>query len=177
VPAFARNLPGPKPERGERTERRGREERSPAPDAEPTIAFRINIGREGNADPRWLIPLLCRRGHVTKKDIGTIKIFDRETRFGIVERAAGRFASAVRRSNGQPDDTDSDLRIEPMDGQGHAAPSAKRGRETGERRAPERKSAGKKPFRQPDAGKERRKTKDRKESGRSVAGKWTGKKN
>ena len=174
-PTFARNLPGPKPERGERPERRSREERAPAPDAEPTVGFRINVGREGNADPRWLIPLLCRRGHVTKKDIGTIRILDRETRFGIAERAAGRFATAVRRSNDQPDDTDSDLRIEPMEGQGSFAPSAKRGRESSDHRAPERKGPGKKPLRRPEAGKERRKTKDRKESGRALAGKWTGK--
>ena len=61
-----------------------------------------------------------------------------------------------------------------MEGQGSFAPSAKRVRRSGDQGA-ERKGPGKKPFRRPEAGKERRRTKDRKESGRALAGKWTGK--
>jgi len=45
--------------------------------------FRLPIGRHDNADPKWLVPLICRLGHVTKRDIGLIKIFDRETKFEI----------------------------------------------------------------------------------------------
>lgn len=68
----------------------------------------MNVGRNSNADPRWLLPLICRRGHVTKSEIGGIRILDRETRFGIARHAAGRFASAVRRR----DDQDAEIRIE-----------------------------------------------------------------
>ncbi|HEY6868621.1 MAG TPA: DEAD/DEAH box helicase, partial [Novosphingobium sp.] len=32
--------------------------------------FRMDIGRRHNADPRWLLPLLCRRGHITRNEIG-----------------------------------------------------------------------------------------------------------
>ena len=39
--------------------------------------------------------MICRRGHVTRKEIGAIRIFDRETRFEIVEEAAERFAEAA----------------------------------------------------------------------------------
>jgi ATP-dependent RNA helicase DeaD len=28
-----------------------------------TVWFRLNIGRRHNADARWILPLLCRRGH------------------------------------------------------------------------------------------------------------------
>ena len=147
APDFARNLSGPKPERGERPNRREREEREPRPDAEPMAQFRINIGRQGNADPRWLIPLLCRRGHVTKKDIGTIRILDRETKFGIAERVAARFASSASRSNDQRDDTDADLKIEPMEGQEQFAPTTKRERAPAEQRGPARKHSGpERPF-------------------------------
>jgi ATP-dependent RNA helicase DeaD len=139
-PDFARNMPGPKPERGERPGRRERE-REPRPDSEPMLQFRINIGRQGNADPRWLIPLLCRRGHVTKKDIGTIRIMDRETKFGIAERVAARFAASVGRSNEQRDDTDADLKIEPMDGPGAFTPTTKRARGS-ESRGPDRPQPG-----------------------------------
>jgi ATP-dependent RNA helicase DeaD len=73
-----------------------------------TVRFRINIGRNANADPRWLLPLICRRGHVTKNDVGRIRIMDRETEFEIARDAAARFASSARR----PDSKDPEIRIE-----------------------------------------------------------------
>jgi len=58
--------------------------------------FRMNIGRRNNADPRWILPMLCRRGGLGKGDIGAIRIFDRETKFEVRDSAAGKFAEAVR---------------------------------------------------------------------------------
>ncbi len=71
------------------------------------VWFRLNVGREKNADPKWLIPLICRRGHVTKPDIGAIRIFGRETKFEIIPASAERFAAAVR------DAVDDGVKIEP----------------------------------------------------------------
>ncbi|WP_237478128.1 DEAD/DEAH box helicase [Lichenibacterium dinghuense] len=59
--------------------------------------FRMNIGRRNNADPRWLLPMLCRRGGVGKGDIGAIRIFDRETKFEVRDGAARQFGEAIRR--------------------------------------------------------------------------------
>jgi ATP-dependent RNA helicase DeaD len=67
----------------------------------PMVWFRMSIGRQQNADPRWLLPVICRRGHVTKKDIGAIRIFDRETKFEISEDAADRFAQAALARGGK----------------------------------------------------------------------------
>src|SRR5690606_17618271 len=36
------------------------------------VWFRMSIGHQKNADPKWLLPLICRRGHVTKNEIGAI---------------------------------------------------------------------------------------------------------
>jgi ATP-dependent RNA helicase DeaD len=69
----------------------------------------MSVGRRNNADPRWLLPVICRLGHVTKKEIGSIKIFDRETKFQIAKSHASKFASAARKTN------DEDIRIEPAD--------------------------------------------------------------
>ena len=69
--------------------------------------FRIDIGRTKNAEARWLLPLICRRGHVTKSDIGAIRVFDRETRFEIAASAAARFAAAVQEGA-------DDVRITPL---------------------------------------------------------------
>ena len=46
---------------------------------EDTVWFRIDVGRRHNADPRWILPLLCRRGHVTKSEVGAIRILPTET--------------------------------------------------------------------------------------------------
>ncbi|MGO4682178.1 DEAD/DEAH box helicase [Hyphomicrobium sp. 2TAF46] len=59
------------------------------------VWFRVDIGRERNAEPRWLLPLLCRAGNVTKAEIGSIKIFDRDTRFQIAAEFADKFADAA----------------------------------------------------------------------------------
>jgi len=57
--------------------------------------YRINIGRDKNADPKWLMPTICRLGHVTKRDIGSIKIFERETKFEITQEMQARFEAAI----------------------------------------------------------------------------------
>lgn len=93
--------------------------------------FRMPIGRQNNADPKWLIPLICRLGHVTKKDIGQIRIFDRETKFEIVAETEARFRQAIKGA------AEGDIRIEPA----AAPPAADRPR--GPRPGPPR--AGPKP--------------------------------
>jgi ATP-dependent RNA helicase DeaD len=132
------NVRGPKPARGgDRYEREGRPERGyeredrgahggdrPPPRERRDYSedmgggdapwFVLSVGRNSNADPKWLIPLICRLGHVTKNDIGSIKIFDRETRFEIDPRMAGRFYAAVQ---AHPDDA---MRIEPASNPGEA---------------------------------------------------------
>jgi ATP-dependent RNA helicase DeaD len=113
-------------ERGERVPRSDRQDYVRG--TEGASWFRLTIGRNKNADPKWLIPLICRLGHVTKKDIGAIKIFERETKFEIIAESAERFAAQVQ------DATEKDARIEPAGGP-----------PTGES-APPRKSYGKPAF-------------------------------
>jgi ATP-dependent RNA helicase DeaD len=48
--------------------------------------------------------LLCRRGHITKNEVGAIRIAANETAFQIPRAAAGRFAKAVERTAGEQDD-------------------------------------------------------------------------
>ena len=83
--------------------------------------FRLSIGRRANADPKWLIPLICRLGHVTKKDIGLIRIFDRETKFEIGRDVEGRFRESVRAAGAA-----GDIRIEPAGAPGAAPPRGDR---------------------------------------------------
>ncbi|WP_340314745.1 DEAD/DEAH box helicase [Rhizorhabdus argentea] len=78
-------------------------EQGPRPGFEDTVWFRMNVGRGANADPRWLLPLLCRRGHITKRDVGAIRIFQTETRFEIPRAMAGKFLDALKRTAGEED--------------------------------------------------------------------------
>jgi len=86
-------------DRDERANARPRDHRSMRPvrdHGREMVWFRVDIGRERNADPRWLLPLLCRAGNVTKAEVGSIKIFDRDTRFEIAAEFADKFADAAR---------------------------------------------------------------------------------
>jgi ATP-dependent RNA helicase DeaD len=58
----------------------------------PTRWFSLNIGRDQKADPKWLIPVICRLGGVTKREIGAIRILPTETRFEVAEAYADNFA-------------------------------------------------------------------------------------
>ena len=72
--------------------------------------FRVNVGRERNADPKWLIPMLCRRGGIRKKDLGEIDIRKSDTRFEVSRNVAQHFETAVER----PDEKDPHIHIEPL---------------------------------------------------------------
>jgi ATP-dependent RNA helicase DeaD len=86
---------------GERAER-GAE--SPRPGFENATWFRLNAGRRHNADPRWLLPLICRYGHVGRTEIGAIRIAANESYFQVSERASPGFIKALRRATIAPED-------------------------------------------------------------------------
>jgi ATP-dependent RNA helicase DeaD len=77
---------------GDRQERGQESHRDGFDDA---VWFRVNVGRNNNADPKWILPLLCRRGGVNKNDIGAIRIAANETFVGIAAGSAKAFAKAV----------------------------------------------------------------------------------
>ncbi|MFH1794897.1 MAG: DEAD/DEAH box helicase [Pseudomonadota bacterium] len=57
--------------------------------------FVISVGRKQRAEPRWLLPLICKAGGVTKSAIGSIRILDTETRFEVAPDQAEAFAKAI----------------------------------------------------------------------------------
>jgi hypothetical protein len=66
-----------------------------------SVWFALNLGRRRNADPKWILPLLCRRGGVQRGDVGAIRVFDNETRVQISGAAAAAFE---RRFTEAPED-------------------------------------------------------------------------
>jgi ATP-dependent RNA helicase DeaD len=81
------------------------------PGFEDVVWFRMDVGRRQNADPRWILPLLCRRGHITRNEIGAIRIGPAETHFQVPRAIADKFASALIRTAGSEDA--GDVLIEP----------------------------------------------------------------
>ena len=100
----------------ERRDTRERRDREPPPRVSDGVWFQMPVGRRNNADPKWLVPLICRLGHVTKKDIGEIRIFDRESLFEIAPAAQARFREAVSQAS------EGDIRIEPAAAPGPRPP-------------------------------------------------------
>ena len=66
-----------------------------APTGNGGVWFRLAVGRKMNADPKWLLPMICKRGGIEKRDVGAIRIFDRESKVEIMPRAAEAFEAAV----------------------------------------------------------------------------------
>jgi ATP-dependent RNA helicase DeaD len=81
-----------------------RGESGPRAGFEGSTWFMINAGRRHNADPRWLLPLICRYGHVNRKEIGAIRVAANESYFEVTERAAPGFIKALRRAAIAPED-------------------------------------------------------------------------
>ncbi len=59
------------------------------------VWFALSVGRKQNAEPRWLLPMLCRAGHITKNEIGAIKLDHLETHVELSAEGATRFLEAV----------------------------------------------------------------------------------
>lgn len=64
------------------------------------VWFRLDIGRKKNADPKWLLPMLCRKGNISRDAVGAIRIFDQETKVEIAGRFASEFAANMRKGGG-----------------------------------------------------------------------------
>jgi len=59
------------------------------------VWFSLSVGRKHNAEPRWLVPMLCRAGHLTKGDIGAIKIRPDETHVELHPGCVDKFLAAI----------------------------------------------------------------------------------
>ena len=64
---------------------------------EDGVWFSLSLGHRQRAEPRWILPLICRAGHVTKREVGAIKIFQNQLYFEIAGKHGERFAEVIRR--------------------------------------------------------------------------------
>ena len=70
------------------------------PDMRDGVWFTISLGRKHRADPKFLLPMICNAGGVTKRDVGAIRIDATETRFEISSDKAAGFAERLKQPGG-----------------------------------------------------------------------------
>jgi ATP-dependent RNA helicase DeaD len=87
------------------------------------VVFRVNLGAADKAEPGWLLPLICRRGGVTRNEVGAIRVGPTASEFQIAGDAAHDFALAASR----PDPRAPHVVIDRVAGT-HAGPKAARQR-------------------------------------------------
>ncbi|MBU0725448.1 MAG: DEAD/DEAH box helicase [Alphaproteobacteria bacterium] len=116
-----------RPERGERADRYERPERGERPERsgnrfESGVWFRVSLGRKHRAEPRWLLPMICKAGHVTKAAVGSIKVGDTTTDFEISTALADAFEATIT-ANGTGE---KGVTITRAEGGGRPAPTGSR---------------------------------------------------
>ncbi len=61
----------------------------------PSVWFSVSTGRNEGAEPRTLLPMLCRLGDLTKDDVGAIRIQPSHSFVEILASSAPRFVAAL----------------------------------------------------------------------------------
>ncbi|MEO0497076.1 MAG: DEAD/DEAH box helicase [Pseudomonadota bacterium] len=79
--------------KGERPTRDG--EAKPRNEFENSVWLSLSVGRKQRAEPRWLIPLLCKSGGINKRSIGSIKMHTDETRVELDSKIADAFLDRI----------------------------------------------------------------------------------
>jgi ATP-dependent RNA helicase DeaD len=120
---------GPRPNKGKSSPRHVM--------GEGSVWFRASIGSRKNAEARWLLPMICRRGGIDKSDIGAIRVMDTTTEFEISQRVVDSFTVKIRR----PDKEDN-IRIELLADAPQGQPSQEKRPHTPPRREDEQTGRG-----------------------------------
>jgi hypothetical protein len=106
----------------------------------------LSVGRQKNAEARWLLPMICRRGSIDKHDIGAIRIYGTHPEFEISGQAAEQFSANVSRP-----DKEENIRIEalPAGPQGEASSENHADKAASDGKAHEGKASGDGPDHKP----------------------------
>lgn len=61
----------------------------------PSKWIALSVGRKDRAEPRWILPLICRTGNLDKSNIGAIRVQDTETFVELTESSVSGFFAAL----------------------------------------------------------------------------------
>ncbi len=80
-----------------RSDDRGDRPRRPRKDSGDFVKFQVSWGAQRGADPRRLLALVCRRGDLSRDDVGAIRVAPRSSMIEIARGRASDFESIVKR--------------------------------------------------------------------------------
>ncbi len=116
----------------------------------PSVWFTLSVGRKQRAEPRWLLPMICGAGEITRREVGAIRMEHAVTHVEIAAEAAEKFLAAI----GPQRMLEGGVSVTPRDGppeHGPERPERKthRGKPAGPTRESGAGSAPRKPKRRP----------------------------
>lgn len=97
-----------------------------------SLWFSLSVGRKQRAEPRWLIPMLCRAGKISKSSIGAIRMREDETFVEIDAASEDVFLGAI----GPKMTIEKGIRLTQIDGKPDLGGGSAREASDGERRPP-----------------------------------------
>lgn len=106
-------------------------------DFENSVWVSLSVGRDENAEPRWIVPMLCGAGRLTNKQIGAIRIHGKESHVELSADCADKFFELV----GENGTLEKNIKVSRLD----HVPDAPKGRIDRSNR-PNRNSGRKKPY-------------------------------
>ncbi|MDB4964432.1 MAG: box helicase domain protein, partial [Myxococcales bacterium] len=83
-----------------------------APSSGDMVLFQVNLGAKDKAEPNWILPLVCKRGGVTRRDVGAIRVARDHTLFEISSKVAREFGANAA----EADPRAPNVRIGPAEG-------------------------------------------------------------
>lgn len=124
--------------------------RKPRDEFGESVWVSLSVGYKQNAEPRWLIPVMCESGNITNKQIGAIKIKDNETFVQLDAAHADKFLKAI--GPGQTmDEKDRNVKVTRLEGTPDLT-SEPRGRSKSDRGFGDRKRSSGDRDRKPRSG-------------------------
>lgn len=91
----------------------------------------ISVGRNDKAEPRWLLPMICRGGDISKRDIGAIRVQSSETFVQLNAQISNTFMNAL----GAKKELEEGIKVTVLDSPPDLGP-APRGRPQGGKKRP-----------------------------------------
>ncbi|MGY8959256.1 MAG: helicase-related protein [Alphaproteobacteria bacterium] len=87
------NAPPLKRESSQKREPRAKRDRDAG--FKDSVWFSLSVGRKHTAEARWILPMLCRAGDLTKQDIGAIKVQETDSHVELARGAVEKFLKAI----------------------------------------------------------------------------------
>ena len=66
---------------------------APSSPSEEMAPFEVNLGAKDRAEANWILPLVCKRGGITRREVGAIRVARDRTYFEVARRVADEFAA------------------------------------------------------------------------------------